>query len=222
MRGLVSHFQHLECNQVPNNHSKIPTSNAALHHSHLKRIAGEIHPLDLEANILLLLGRDILRVHKVREQIIGPHDAPFAQRLDLGWVIVGDVCLGGAHRPSQVNAFKTSILENGCPTYLWPCNSKVQVKENFNCLPLSTNLTTHHSQTEAGESLGQSIFHQSASDHQLAPPIEDLSFLQSMEDKCYQDSSNSWVAPLPFRSPRQRLPTTETMPTVASLHFAGL
>ena len=196
----------LECNQVPNNRSEIPTSNAALHHSHLKRIAGEIPPLDSEANILLLLGRDVLRVHKVREQINGPHDAPFAQRLDLGWVIVGDVCLGGAHRRSQVNTFKTSILENGRPTYLVPCTSKVQVKENFNCLPLSTNLTTRHSLTDAGESLGQAVFHQSASDHQLAPSMEDLSFLQLMEDECYQDSSNSWVAPLPFRSPRQRLP----------------
>lgn len=196
----------LECNQVPNNRSEIPTSNAALHHSHLKRIAGEIPPLDSEADILLLLGRDVLRVHKVREQINGPHDAPFAQRLDLGWVIIGDVCLGGAHRPSQVNTFKTSILENGRPTYLEPCTSKVQVKENFNCLPLSMNLTTCHSLTDAGESLGQSVFRQSASDHQLAPSMEDLSFLQLMEDECYQDTSKSWVAPLPFRSPRQRLP----------------
>ncbi|XP_076879123.1 uncharacterized protein LOC143527737 [Brachyhypopomus gauderio] len=196
----------LECNQVPNNRSEIPTSNAALHHRHLKRIAGEIPPLNPQAKILLLLGRDILRVHKVREQINGPDDAPFAQRLDLGWVIVGDVCLRGAHRPSQVNAFNTSILENGRPTYLTPCTSKVQVKENINHLPHSANLTTRCSLMGTREGIGQSVFQRSASDHQLAPSMEDLSFLQLMDDECYQDSSNSWVAPLPFRSPRQRLP----------------
>ncbi len=36
--------------------------------------------------------------------------------------------------------------------------------------------------------------------------MEDLEFLKIMEAECYQDSSNSWVAPLPFRSPRERLP----------------
>lgn len=48
----------LECNQVPNNRSEIPTSNTALHHSYLKPIAREIPPLHSEANIILLLGRD--------------------------------------------------------------------------------------------------------------------------------------------------------------------
>lgn len=165
----------LECNRVPNNRREIPTPNAALHHSHLKSIAKAIPPLDSEANILLLFGRDVLRVHKVREQINGPHDIPFAQRLDLGWVLVGDVCLGGAHRSSQVNAFKTTVLENGCPTYLEPCTRKVQVKEHFNCQPFSIAQITRCSQTHAGESLGQSVFHQSVKDHQLAPSMEDLS-----------------------------------------------
>ncbi|RXN36772.1 hypothetical protein ROHU_002657 [Labeo rohita] len=85
----------LECNQIPNVRTEIPTPEAAFHHVHLKRIADKIPPLDPDAKILLLLGRDILQVHKVREQISGPGDAPFAQRLDLGWVVVGDVCLGG-------------------------------------------------------------------------------------------------------------------------------
>lgn len=42
---------------------------------------------------MLLLSRDIIRVHKVWK-LNGPHDVPYAQKLDLGWVIVGDVCLG--------------------------------------------------------------------------------------------------------------------------------
>lgn len=92
---------------------------------HLKPIADKIPPLDLSAEILLLLGRDIIRVHKVRN---GRHNAPYAQQLDLGWVIVGDVCLGGAHRPT-VNTLKTHVLENGRPSYLGPCESKIFIKE---------------------------------------------------------------------------------------------
>lgn len=111
----------LECNQVPNNHSEIPTPDAARYHSHLKHIADRIPPLDPDANILLLLGRDILRVHKVRGQISGPGSTPFAQRLDQGWVVIGNVCLGGAHRPLQVGSYKTTVLENGRARNLQPC-----------------------------------------------------------------------------------------------------
>ena len=73
----------LECNQITNNRSEITTPNAARHHGHLRRIADEIQPLVPYAHILLFLGRDILRVHKVRSQIKGPHDAPFAQSWTL-------------------------------------------------------------------------------------------------------------------------------------------
>lgn len=83
----------LECNQIPNNRTEIPTPDAAFHHSHLRHIAQEIQPLDSDAEIILLFGRSMLQVHKVRKQINGPNNAPFAQILDLGWVVVGDVCL---------------------------------------------------------------------------------------------------------------------------------
>lgn len=44
-------------------------------------VADKIPGFDPGAAILLLLGRDILRVHKVREQYNGPHNAPYAQHL---------------------------------------------------------------------------------------------------------------------------------------------
>lgn len=37
--------------------------------------------MDMNAEILILLGRDILRVHKVPKQCNGPDDAPYAQKL---------------------------------------------------------------------------------------------------------------------------------------------
>lgn len=53
---------------MPDERSEIPTPEAAKHHSHLSSIAHLIPPLNPDAQILLLLGRDVLQVHKVRDQ----------------------------------------------------------------------------------------------------------------------------------------------------------
>ncbi|XP_057684651.1 uncharacterized protein LOC130910980 [Corythoichthys intestinalis] len=206
----------LECNEIPNNRSEIPTPEAARHHSHLQQIADMIPPLEPTADILLLLGRDVLRVHKVRQQINGPGDSPFAQRLDLGWVVVGDVCLDGVHKPSQVNAYKTFILENGRTSYFQPCSSQIRVKETFTEVPEHLHSSPQivpsvHSPTYNVDNVGHQIFARTADDHKLAPSFEDAQFLQIMDSEFYQDSDNSWVGPLPFKSPRQRLPNNRQL-----------
>ncbi|XP_055361309.1 uncharacterized protein LOC114846700 isoform X2 [Betta splendens] len=117
-----------ECNDILNNRSEIPTPSAIMHQPHLRDIAKHVPDLDPDAKILLLLGRDVIRAHKVREQINGPHNAPFAQRLDLGWVVVGDVCLGNVHKP-MVKTFKTNVLENGRPSIFQPCTSFIHARE---------------------------------------------------------------------------------------------
>lgn len=201
----------IECNELPNNRSEIPTPNAALHHPHLKSIASEIPPLDPNANILILLGRDILRIHKIRKQINGPNNAPFAQKLDLGWVVIGDVCLGTAHQPSSVTALKTSILENGRPSYLTPCYSHLRVKDlTHSCsvlqFPPPQRRAVHPAPLLCGDDTDSSIFTCTDNDCQPAPSIEDLKFLKIMDKEVFKDDAQSWVAPLPFRSPRRRLP----------------
>ena len=109
----------IECNEIMSNQSEIPSPEVTLSHTHLSPVAPYIPEPDPEVQILILLGRDLIRVHKVRQQINGPHDAPFAQRLDLGWVIVGEVCINSAHKPT-VSIFKTNVLQNGRPSYLTP------------------------------------------------------------------------------------------------------
>ena len=182
----------------------------AYQHSHLRVIADEIPPLDPDSDILLLLGRDMLRVHKVRKQFNGPHNSAYAQKLDLGWVIVGDFCLGSAHEPTTASAMKTCILENG-PSHLSPCENHLRVKENISgknkyiCSSLWLP-TQRSSPKQKEENLGQTVFCQTKNDNQLAPSIEDTTSLKIMEEEFSKDSSNSWVAPLPFRSPRRTLP----------------
>lgn len=51
----------IECNEILNNRSEIPTPDVALCHPHLKPIARFIPKLDLNAQILLLLGRDLIK-----------------------------------------------------------------------------------------------------------------------------------------------------------------
>ncbi|XP_067279227.1 uncharacterized protein [Pseudorasbora parva] len=199
----------IECNQILASRCEIPTPNVVLNHAHLKSIASQIPKLDPNAQILLLLGRDIIRVHKVRQQINGPHDAPFAQRLDLGWVVVGEVCLGNAHIPSA-STFRTNILENGRTTYLSPCTSYMNLKEE---VPYSGEtrgvILGAHKNSMYGtseDSLGCDVFQRTENDNKLAPSIEDTAFLRIMNSDVHKDEENSWVAPLPFREPRQMLP----------------
>ncbi|XP_055367455.1 uncharacterized protein LOC114862962 [Betta splendens] len=189
-----------ECNDILNNRSEIPTPSAIMHQPHLRDIAKHVPDLDPDAKILLLLGRDVIRAHKVREQINGPHNAPFAQRLDLGWVVVGDVCLGNVHKP-MVKTFKTNVLENGRPSIFQPCTSFIHAREARHDYDQRCSVNE--------KMLGQSVFIQTEHDNKPAPSVEDKVFLKRMDAKVYRDEDNSWVAPLPFREPRQRLPNNK-------------
>ncbi|XP_037509614.1 uncharacterized protein LOC119386370 [Rhipicephalus sanguineus] len=182
----------LECDNIPDNREEIPTPDAARNYPHLSAIATHIPPLE-EARILLLLGRDVLRVHKVRQTINGPLDAPYAQRLDLGWVIVGDVCMDRARKTGTVNVFKTHVPDNERPS-INPCTKHFNVKEP----PVLCAADGHRAQndfssvTPSDDSLAPNLFKTTREDNERALAIE--------------DRSNNWVAHLPFRSPRGRLP----------------
>ncbi|KAI3361663.1 hypothetical protein L3Q82_002029 [Scortum barcoo] len=202
----------IECDMVPDDRTEIPTTEIALHHPHLQRVANKIQPVDQDAAILLLLGRDILRVHKVREQINGPHNAPYAQRLDLGWVIVGEVCLGTVHKPSEVNVYKTNTLQNGRTSFLKSCPNSMHVKDDYSGMtqhysPTFLTCEENTSLTLSAENLGCSVFDRCKDDDKPALSIDDRVFLAIMDAEVTQNKENSWVAPLPFRSPRRRLPS---------------
>ncbi|XP_076861369.1 uncharacterized protein LOC143514271 [Brachyhypopomus gauderio] len=198
----------IECNNVPNSRAEIPIPEAAYHHSHMQRIADRIPALDDSAEIWLLLGRDILQVHKVRQQHNGPPSAPFAQKHDLGWVIVGDVCLSGAHSPKTVNTFKTCFMENGRPSCMNPCLNVVKVKEDLS-QSFKQDIPWSCATVRQEDHLGRTVFLRSDKDNHLSPSIDDLTFLQLMDKEFVGDNSGSWIAPLPFRTPRKQLPNNK-------------
>ncbi|XP_040216137.1 uncharacterized protein LOC120945794 [Rana temporaria] len=196
----------IECDEIPDDRSEIPTPEVARHHPHLVRIADQIPALDPDAAITLLLGRDILRVHKVREQYNGPHNAPFAQRLDLGWVIVGEVCLDGLHKPAKVNVYRTHLLQNGRTSCLCPCTNSLHIKERLD------NPTHHRSiqrcmedlaSTGNADELGCKVFERTRDDDKPAPSVEDTLFLRDHGQRSLQRQVRQLGSPstLPVTTP---------------------
>lgn len=182
----------IECDLIPDDRSEIPSPEVARHHPHLQPVADKIPAVDPNAPILLLLGRDILRVHKVREQINGPQNAPFAQRLDLGWVIVGEVCLGTVHKSPVLSVFKANMLLNGRASILIPCPNNIQVKENFSSTPLHLSLHTSSCMEDTSpsvntDSLGSSMLQRSKDDDKPILSVDDKQFLNIMRQSVYRD-----------------------------------
>ncbi|XP_068209384.1 uncharacterized protein [Palaemon carinicauda] len=182
----------IECDHIPNNRDEIPTPEVAIHYPHLMDIRDNIPPIDDNCQILLLIGRDLIEAHHVIDQRFGSQRAPYAQQLKLGWVIIGETCINKQHIPIELNIKLINILPNGQPSMFEPCINNFDIKENYSD-PIKQD--TH-----------SSIFEKTKNDDKPAMSYEDKMFLKQMDNEFVRDASGSWVAPLPFRVPRQSLP----------------
>ncbi|XP_033761542.1 uncharacterized protein LOC117343309 [Pecten maximus] len=183
----------LECTDIPEDRSEIATPEVIQHLDHLKDVP--ILPYRADCSIGLLLGRDIPDVHQVYKQITGPKNSPFAQKLGLGWVVIGDVCLGNIHKPSmtEVHARKTSVLKDGRGTIFEPCKNQLMVKED---IMLNNN---------------DLLFQRTKNDDKVGTSVEDRQFVGIMEKEMFRNEDGNWIAPLPFRLPRDRMPNNRRM-----------
>ena len=194
----------IKCNERPSVRDEIPTPEVAQHYSHLKNIGKGISPLDTDAQILMLIGRDAPDAHHVHDQRIGPRNAPYAHRLSLGWVIVGEACLGKVHKPDFVNANKVNVLNNGRPSIFSSCQNEFGIKgdhsknERVVFVPFGHNI------------LGDAVFERNNNDEKLGLSYEDREFLHIMDREFHRGPEGNWVAPLPFRSQRSQLPNNRT------------
>ena len=184
----------IECDYIPSVREEIPTPEVARHHPHLRDIVEYIPPMDPTSNILLLIGRDLIEAHHVHGQRIGPRHSPYAQKLSLGWVIIGETCLGKVHKPDSINVKKTFVLGNGRESVLKPCDNEFIVQEN----PLK-------------DGIGALVFNKTKDDDKPALSVEDMEFLKIMDKEFVKGPNGHWVAPLPFRSTRQRLPNNRPL-----------
>ena len=118
----------IECSQVPDVRTEIATPYIAFYYPHLNDIAENIPPVDDNAHILWLIGRDVIEAHHVLDQRIGPRNSPYAKRLPLGWAIIGETCLGNIHQQETVNVNKTNLT--GRPSVFQQCTNNVNTNEN--------------------------------------------------------------------------------------------
>lgn len=174
----------IECAELPNNREEIPSPHVAKHFTHLADIEECIPELLDNVEVEILIGRDLIDAHVVQDQREGTPGMPYAQKLPLGWVIIGPVCLGALHIPDKITVNKTFILENGRPSMLRPCENKLVIKDN--------------------------IFMKTEHDEKVSPSIEDKIFLELMDKGFQKNSDGRWEAPLPFRTERQRLPNNKS------------
>ncbi|XP_070203432.1 uncharacterized protein [Littorina saxatilis] len=170
----------IECDNIPDNRSEIPTDDVAKCHSHLHSIVGQIPPLRSDVPISLLIGRDLPEAHHVLDQVTGPPMSPFAQRLPLGWVIVGDVCLDGIHKPSSVRVIKTHVLHGSRESLFEPCQNNLKIAE--------------------ADQLGTKVFERTKDDEIAGTSVEDRKFLDVMDSSFRKNDQGRWSAPLPFRN----------------------
>ncbi|XP_061671887.1 beta-1,3-galactosyl-O-glycosyl-glycoprotein beta-1,6-N-acetylglucosaminyltransferase 4 isoform X4 [Syngnathoides biaculeatus] len=59
----------IECNEVTSNRSEIPSPEIAHSLAHLRSMAPHIPKIDPKAQILILLGRDLIQVHKLKQSL---------------------------------------------------------------------------------------------------------------------------------------------------------
>lgn len=204
-KGEIRLLEVIECQDIPNNRNEIPTPDIIKHHPHLRRVMMELSSLDCEAEILLLVGRDAIDAHHVLEQVLGPPNSSFAQRLTLGWAIIGDRYIGRNHSSDKVNSCKTYLSTDGRATVFSPCPNKLKVSEFLKDSGDPKWLSTF----ESKDGLASNIFERTKDTVGLS--IEDREFIALIEKELHTDEDGHWCSPLPFRSPRKCLPNNRSM-----------
>ncbi|XP_071139321.1 uncharacterized protein [Mytilus edulis] len=191
----------LECNLIPDSKDEIPTQEVVLFHNHLSDLVEFIEPLDEESEILLLIGRDLISAHHVLDQRIESGNAPYAQKLPLGWTVIGETCLGKLHYPDETRVKKTYLLSSDRISIFPPCTSELKIDE----------VRTLEVNESAYDNIGKDVFIRRPDDDKPGLSRDDRKFIESMDTNFWKDSRGNWSAPLPFRQDRQVLPNNRNL-----------
>ena len=197
----------IECTAIPDNKNEIPTPDIARAYPHLRPIAEYIPEIDESADILLLIGRDAPPLHKVRESRNGRGNMPWAQRLELGWVFLGNACLDGVHQPITPSTFATNIER---ASIFEPCPNKFEV----NALPKPPHIENSEAldskeqfiQERFEDGLAANVFRRTELDNRPGLSVEDRIFVDIMNTAVKKNESGHWTAPLPLRKQVTQLP----------------
>ena len=185
----------IECDAIPDCKEEIPTPVVCRAHL-LEKLLTKIPEMDHDADIMVVVGRNAPQLNKVHESRNGKGASPRTQRLDPGWVILGKVCLDGAHQPADVSTYGTHILPNERPSILEPCSNVMIVKQ----LPWNDpNSRSRENETFVNgyfdDGLAQNIFTRTENDDKPGMSFKDRKFVEKNLDK---NDAGNWTAPMPF------------------------
>lgn len=151
-----------------------------------------------DAPILLLLGRDLVEAHHVIDQRVGKSSS-YAQKLPSGWALIGEACLDKVYVPDDICVKKTHMVKAGRTSIMPPCTSSFTYSEGYGLGSSKPNDSV------------TLLFERTADDDKPGLSIEDREFLNITEIHCKRNEEGSWVSPLPFRTPGDRLPDNRVM-----------
>ena len=97
--------------------------------------------------------------------------------------------------PDVITTNKTHILRNGRASICMQCDNELYVKESV---------------SDVTDSLGSTVFEKTEDDDKMDLSVEDRKFLHLMEEGFQKTPEGNWIAPLPFREGRERLPNNKS------------
>jgi hypothetical protein len=186
----------LECDKISDIRNEIPTPDIASHCPHLQDIESFIPPLNPDADVMLLICRELIEAHHVLDQQIGPPNTPYAQKLPHGWAIIGETFLCKVHRPDAVNVLKTNLTHDGRITIFKPCSYLFSVNRD--------KQDSSHIHV-----LGKTIFLETEFDDKTGLSTDNRKFLKILNQNFHKNEDAHWSAPLPFCNQNVKIPNNK-------------
>ena len=200
----------VECENIPDDKREIPTPEVARRFAHLESIADEILPLDPNAGVHILLGRDAPELLKVRAFRNGPRGAPWAQKLLLGWTVSGRICLDIANKPVHVKTRRTAIATDVTISKVSETNTHRR-RESVQVEPCQNDFTVADRPTfDYAAGLEKDIFYSNPNDNDVSLSVEDRKFIDIMESEIHKNDQGNSEMPLPFRRQDHSMPDNKS------------
>ena len=205
----------VECDNIPNDKSEVPTPEIVRRFPHLRDIADTIPPLDKSADVHLLIGRDAPELLQIRAFKNGPKGAPWAQKLLVGWTVSGQACLDLVDGPVHIQSRKTAVGNIDIET----STRSIQVEgkgtfldgEKYKIAPCPNKMKLTDSLLQTfPNNLKNDVFYADSRDNDIGLSVEDRKFLKIMEEGIIKNKLGNWEMPLPFRRSEVYIPSNKS------------
>ena len=181
---------------IPFKSSQIPKPEVAMYWEHLKPIASELMPYRKDLEVGLLIGTNCPRAIKPRKIIPGSDNDPYGVRTDLGWGIIGRVCLSPLADSNEDHGVWTNKIITKELTSSYECSTprcgstfvlKSSVKEVFHPAQINQMFELDFQERRDIES-------------ERSLSVEDQKFLKIVNDGIHKREDGHYEMPLPLRS----------------------